>query len=82
MRVRRIGHKYFSAEKSCDPVSRQRSDLQFSTQAKRLACFTTMRVRRIELLSHPWQGRVLPLNHTRLHCHNNLAEKTKRKCGN
>ena len=38
-----------------------------------------MRVRRIELLSHPWQGRVLPLNHTRLHCHNNLAEKTKKE---
>ena len=26
----------------------------------------SLRVRRIELLSHPWQGRVLPLNHTRL----------------
>ena len=25
-----------------------------------------MRVPRIELESHPWQGRVLPLNHTRL----------------
>ena len=24
-----------------------------------------MRVGRIELPSHPWQGRVLPLNHTR-----------------
>ena len=25
-----------------------------------------MRVRRIELRSRPWQGRVLPLNHTRI----------------
>ena len=27
---------------------------------------------RIELPSHPWQGRVLPLNHDRIH--NNLAQ--------
>ena len=26
---------------------------------------TIVRVRRIELLPHPWQGRVLPLNDTR-----------------
>lgn len=26
----------------------------------------SVRVGRIELPSHPWQGRVLPLNHTRL----------------
>jgi hypothetical protein len=28
--------------------------------------FLYVRVGRIELPSHPWQGRVLPLNHTRL----------------
>ena len=31
----------------------------------RKGVFSFVRVGRIELPSHPWQGRVLPLNHTR-----------------
>lgn len=57
------------------------SGFRFSTQAEQSACFgpqaymtkppfggfvSPVRPRRIGLLSRPWQGRVLPLNHGRL----------------
>ena len=54
-------------------ISKHRSAFRFSTQQKQFCCSTRLnsaslhlvRVGRIELPSHPWQGRVLPLNHTR-----------------
>ena len=63
------------------PVAKRHgSAFRFSTQAKKFACSTrtakvktalfgrltlAVRVGRIELPSHPWQGRVIPLNYTR-----------------
>ena len=46
--------------------SEDRCDIHFTMRAEVKETYKFgVRVGRIELPSHPWQGRVLPLNHTR-----------------
>ena len=82
MRVRRIGHKYFSAEKSRDPVSRRRAPT-FDSPRKPSGW--------LAFYHHAGKENRTPVSSSArtcsatkpypLHCHNNLAEKTKkRKC--
>ena len=57
------------------------SSILHYTKAKRHSkgvSFHFVRVRRIELLSQPWQGRVLPLNHTRDHFYLRRGRRTGR----
>ncbi len=70
--VRRIGHVLKSADFTRDPGSAPVAPPPFdSSPAKNNVqplydgMYVLERVRRIELPSLPWQGNVLPLNHTR-----------------
>ena len=76
MRVGVIEPQLFCHAKGCDPAShrfqRYAPAFRLPTQAKQFACSTHkkhlrcfVRVGVIETPSQPWEGRVLPLNHTR-----------------
>ena len=80
MRVRRIGHKYFSAEKSRDQISRAaalRPSILQASQAVGLLYHDAGKENRT-----PVSSLARTCSATKpypLHCHNNLAEKTKKE---